>query len=92
MPPELLTILENGSNDYEILRKIDVWSAGCILLEILTGMPLWFRYKCRVEVKGRPTVQLGLFALTGREYRKIIKKQRELCDNMGKVAITHKEL
>jgi dual specificity tyrosine-phosphorylation-regulated kinase 2/3/4 len=59
-------MLENGSNDYDSLHKVDVWSIGCILLEILTGIPLWFRYKCRVEVKGKPTVALGFFALTGR--------------------------
>jgi dual specificity tyrosine-phosphorylation-regulated kinase 2/3/4 len=92
MPPELLAVLESGSENYDQLKKVDVWSIGCILLEILTGVPLWFRYKCRVEVKGRQTVQLGFFALTGRDYQKIIKKQRELCDNLHKVAITHKEL
>jgi len=69
-------MLENGSSDYQSLKRVDVWSIGCILLEILTGIPLWFRYKCRVEVKGKQTVQLGIFALTGREYHKIVKKQR----------------
>lgn len=92
MPPELLSILESGATNYEALRKVDVWSVGCILLEILTGVPLWFRYKCRVEVKGRPTVQLGFFALTGRDYVKIIKKQRELTESIHKIPITHKEL
>lgn len=32
MPPELLIMLENGSNDYDSLHKVDVWSIGCILL------------------------------------------------------------
>lgn len=66
MPPELLIMLENGSNDYELLKKVDVWSIGCILLEILTGIPLWFRYKCKVEVKGKSVIQMGIFALTRR--------------------------
>ena len=76
MPPELLMMLENGTSDYELLKRIDVWSIGCILLEILTGVPLWFRYKCRVEIKGKPKVQMGFFSLTGRDYTKIIRKQR----------------
>jgi dual specificity tyrosine-phosphorylation-regulated kinase 2/3/4 len=76
MPPELLMMLENGTSDYDLLKRIDVWSIGCILLEILTGVPLWFRYKCRVEIKGKPTVQMGFFSLTGRDYTKIIRKQR----------------
>ena len=41
-------------------------------------------------MKGKQTIQLGIFALTGRDYLKIIKKQRELCDNINKVAITHR--
>lgn len=76
MPPELLIMLENGSNDHELLKKVDVWSIGCILLEILTGVPLWFRYKCKVEMKGRSVLQMGIFALTRREYSKIVRKQR----------------
>lgn len=46
------------------------------MLEIMTGIPLWFRYKCKLEVGGRESIQLGFFALTNREYRKIIKKQK----------------
>ena len=76
MPPELLVLLDSGTAPSEALSKVDVWSFGCILLEILTGIPLWFRYKCRVEMKGRQVVQLGFFALTGRSYPKIIRKQR----------------
>lgn len=59
-------MLENGKEESDLLRKIDIWSIGCILLEIVTGIPLWFRYKCRVEIKGKQTTQLGIFALTGR--------------------------
>ena len=90
MPPELLIMLENGSSDYELLKRVDVWSIGCILLEILTGIPLWFRYKCKVEIKGRPVIQLGFFSLTGRDYTKIIRKQKELVDNLGRIPFTFK--
>jgi dual specificity tyrosine-phosphorylation-regulated kinase 2/3/4 len=90
MPPELLIMLENGSSDYELLKKVDVWSVGCILLEILTGVPLWFRYKCKVEMKGKAVIQMGIFALTGRDYGKIVRKQRELIDNLGRIQFTCK--
>lgn len=53
MPPEILNyILYQNKMDYdeEMLKKmekyknpwiIDVWSLGCITLEIITGVPLW---------------------------------------------------
>ena len=90
MPPELLTMLEAG-HQHHSLAKVDVWSFGCILLEILTGIPLWFRYKCRVDIKGRQIVQLGFFALTGRSYPKILRKQKEICDNLHKIVFTNCE-
>ena len=91
MPPELLLMLENGSTDYELLKKVDVWSVGCILLELLTGVPLWFRYKCKLEMKGREVLQLGFFSLTGRDYIKIMRKQREIVENMHRIPFTCKE-
>ena len=50
MPPEILQILIKGEGDFSHLEEypwsIDVWSLGCILLEILTGVPFWIKYKC----------------------------------------------
>ena len=76
MPPEVLSALDNPTNGPPNLTRVDVWSLGCILMEITMGVPLWFRYKCKVEVKGKPILQLAPFALTGRHYHKIIRKQR----------------
>lgn len=57
----------------------------------MTGIPLWFRYKCKVDIQGKASLQLGPFALTGRNYSKIIRKQKELVQNLGKVVFTMKE-
>lgn len=60
MPPEVLEIFilcKKGMNtriQIEMLKKIiqpwsiDVWSFGAVLIEILTGIPHWLTYKCRV--------------------------------------------
>jgi dual specificity tyrosine-phosphorylation-regulated kinase 2/3/4 len=76
------------NSDYKAqvrLDKIDVWSIGCILLEIVTGVPLWFKYRCKLEVKGKTTLQLGYFSMANREYPKMIKKQKELSENIGSI-------
>jgi serine/threonine protein kinase len=77
MPPELLMQFDKNFADGPelIYEKIDVWSIGCIMLEIFTGIPLWFRYKCKVGNR----LDLGIFSLTNRDYSKIVKKQNELC-------------
>jgi len=43
LPPEIL--LDNK----KIITKshsIDIWSLGIIILEILTGIPVWMSFKC----------------------------------------------
>ena len=58
--------------------SIDVWSMGAILLEMLTGFPLWMSYKGRIskddsdEQSG--TMMTGLFGTQGRVNKKIITK------------------
>ena len=62
LSPEVLEYLENrakntlanGTNSGNLCRKLnpwsyDIWSLGAILLEILTGFPLWLSLKGRVE-------------------------------------------
>jgi dual specificity tyrosine-phosphorylation-regulated kinase 2/3/4 len=87
MPPEILNyILFQNDLEYdaELLKKIeqyknpwviDIWSVGCILLEIVCGVPLWMSIKTKIEDKGISSA--GLFAVKGRLFPKIIAKQIE---------------
>jgi hypothetical protein len=36
------------------------------MLELMTGIPLWFRSKGKINIKGRENLYLGVFALTNR--------------------------
>jgi serine/threonine protein kinase len=53
--------------------SFDVWSFGAILLELLTGIPLWMSFKCRVETpSGKNIFSTGAFSVTGRTTSKIL--------------------
>lgn len=52
---------------------IDVWSLGCIVLEIITGVPLWMSLPTRIQ--NTTAKATGLFAVKGRLFSKIIQKQ-----------------
>ncbi len=47
--------------------SIDVWSLGTILLEILSGVPHWMGYKCRIVDRGtgKSSFKSGLFSVKG---------------------------
>ena len=60
MPPEVLEMFkykQKHGNFIEDLDQIatpwsiDMWSIGAVLLEILTGLPHWIAYKCRIVDK-----------------------------------------
>lgn len=83
MPPECLELLrQNAGGLLDLSRKtqpwsVDVWSAGSVLLEVLTGFPLWLSLKGRVQGATRTVLGLGAFAVKGKELGKIIQKQTE---------------
>lgn len=60
---------------------IDIWSLGCIVLEIVTGVPLWMSIDTKIEDKGGARVT-GLFAVKNRVFSKIIQKQIEVVNNI----------
>ena len=64
LAPEVLDYLErraqntdsNGTNSTNLCRmqepwSYDMWSMGAILLEMLTGIPLWMSLKCRAQTQ-----------------------------------------
>lgn len=63
----------------EISYIFDVWSLGSILVEVLSGFPLWLSLKSRVvSLEGRSIINFGLFGVAGRDHSKILKKQIEI--------------
>jgi len=61
---------------------IDVWSLGSVLLEIVSGVPLWMSLKTIVRKKNAEVIRYGLFAIKGRAFDKIIKQQLEVVQNI----------
>lgn len=54
----------------------DMWSLGSIILEILSGFPLWLSLKSKVLTsEGRSIINYGLFGVAGRDNLKILSKQ-----------------
>ena len=66
--------------DYQEISYIfDMWSLGSILVEIMTGFPLWLSLKSRVHsIDNRSIINTGLFGVAGRDNGKILKKQLEI--------------
>ena len=57
----------------------DVWSLGSILLEIMSGFPLWLSLKSRIKaLDGRSQINFGIFGVAGRDNGKILQKQNQL--------------
>jgi len=55
----------------------DMWSLGSILIEILSGFPLWLSLKSRVvQADGRSVMNYGLFGVAGRDHAKILTRQQ----------------
>ena len=78
MCPEILNYIlyENQLNFHQSLLKylnkygkpwvIDIWSLGCVILEVISGIPLWMSLKTIVVKKGKECIEYGLFAVKGR--------------------------
>ena len=57
----------------------DIWSLGSIILEILSGFPLWLSLKGKVSsVDGRNIMNYGIFGVSGRDNSKILQKQQSV--------------
>jgi dual specificity tyrosine-phosphorylation-regulated kinase 2/3/4 len=73
--------------NYENPWSVDMWSLGCVLLEIIVGVPLWMSLPLLVPNKvGKSFLQKeGLFAVKGRLFPEIIAKQREVVSRLSSV-------
>lgn len=93
MPPEILNyIIHENEGHYEedlyeeVMTQydnpwiVDIFSLGCVLLEIVVGVPLWMSLPLLVPSKlGTSYCQKeGLFAVKGRLFPEIIQKQRKV--------------
>ncbi len=58
-----------------------------MILEIISGIPLWMSLKTIVKKKGKEMVRYGLFAVKGRTFDKIIKKQVEVVQNLERYIV-----
>lgn len=46
--PDLLQLIKQYNCSY----SIDIWSLGCVILEIISGLPLWMSLKTVINIKG----------------------------------------
>ena len=77
-------------NNYKNPWIIDMFSLGCVLLEIIVGVPLWMSLLLLVPSKvGMSYCQKeGLFAVKGRLFPEIINKQRKVISRLDEVLDT----
>lgn len=88
LPPEIQSYLNKRySNERnvkvydfaEVAYIFDMWALASILLEVLSGFPLWLSLKSRViTMKGNSIINYGLFGVSGRDNGKILTKQQQL--------------
>ena len=89
MPPESLEKSHTPGDHIKNLAitsqpwSFDMWSVGMILLEIISGIPLWMSLKSRVERHGRLVVCRGLLAAQGRDPAAIFKLQIEITKDIN---------
>lgn len=84
LPPEIHAFLINKyqksgkvevSDFCNIPYVFDMWALASILLEILSGFPLWLSLKSRiVTAKNRSINGMGLFGVASRDSGKILEK------------------
>ena len=78
----MLKVIKNYTNE----SAIDIWSLGCIILEIVNGVPLWLSFDSEI-VTGTQNVsdKQGLFAVKDRNFEAIIKKQIEVIRDLDDI-------
>jgi dual specificity tyrosine-phosphorylation-regulated kinase 2/3/4 len=89
MPPEALEIAHCPGDHVAHLAgfsqpwSFDIWSVGMIVLEIITGVPLWMNLKCRVLKYGKLVTGKGLLAANARNPETIYKLMNDVTNNVS---------
>ena len=80
IPPEVHAYLTNKNNIrisdfHNICCVFDMWALASILLEVLSGFPLWLSLKSRIVTEnGKGIFGVGLFGVALRDSAKILDK------------------
>ena len=74
----MLPFVKNFKNT----SAIDVWGLGCIVIELIHGVPLWLTNRTRIMVNNKYETKRGLFAVSDRSFSKILERQLHLVANM----------
>lgn len=85
--PEILQYLNFNSKNQEDVTSLlgkkinetcqpwsfDVWSLGIVIIEIVSGFPVWLHgeYK-QIDINGKEKVGSGVLAVEGRDFHRII--------------------
>lgn len=67
--------------NFDNTSAIDVWGLGCIIIELIHGLPLWLSNKTKIFVNGKYETKRGLFAVNDRSFAKILDRQLNVVDN-----------
>ena len=66
---------------YQNTSGIDVWGLGCILIELIHGLPLWLNNRTKIMINGKYETKKGLFAVSDRSFTKILDRQMHVVEN-----------
>ena len=71
---DMLPYVKNFNNT----SAIDVWGLGCIVIELIHGVPLWLTNRTKIMVNNKYETKRGLFAVSDRSFSKILDRQLHL--------------
>jgi len=79
---------QESKNSIELCKhqkpwSYDMWSLGAIVLEIYIGFPLWLSLKGKICNNDYVFFSKGLFAVAGREGKKIVQLQMSMLSNLN---------
>eukprot|EP00397_Hematodinium_sp_SG-2012_P028686 GEMP01030223.1.p1 GENE.GEMP01030223.1~~GEMP01030223.1.p1 ORF type:complete len:419 (+),score=75.91 GEMP01030223.1:24-1259(+) len=92
MPPEALRATSFSSRSFPSRRSnferpapvtpwsFDIWSTGCLWLEILHGVPLWIPFECLLP--SGQVVKRGLFGVQRRDPARIVTSQEAVVKDL----------